>query len=102
MLDELLLLMLGGVDPVLFTFDGTEQILPDGIKMIKPNGDGCIISSLKKTGDDVTNYASTFATTDLVGDKYTPIICGGTGKHWDKITGTVGGTCWVYKVDKTL
>ena len=70
--------------------------------MIKPNGDGCIISSLKKSGDAETNFASTFATVDLINEKYTPIICGGMGRHWDKITGTSGGTCWVYKLDKTL
>ena len=102
MLDELLLLMLGGVDPVMITFTGAEQTLPAGIKMIKPNGDGCVISSLKKTGDDVTNYAATFATVDIVGDKYTLLICGGAGLHYEKITGTIGGTCWACKVDKTL
>lgn len=94
---ELLSYITGGTDPVLHTFNGSEQTLPAGIKMIKPNGDGCVISSLKKTGDNTTNYATTFATVDIIGDKYTPIRCGGYGKTWGKITGTSGGTCWLYK-----
>ena len=83
------------VDPVLITLTGSEQDLPAGIKVLKPNV-GCIISSLKKTGDNSTNYASTYSTLEHSSDNYTFIGCGGNNT-WGKITGTAAGTLWGYK-----
>lgn len=83
------------VDPVLFTLTGDEQDLPVGIKVIKPNV-GCVISSLKKTDDNTTNYATSYATLSFSTDNYTYIGCGGNNT-WGKITGTALGTLWLYK-----
>lgn len=91
---------MGGVYPVLFTFDGNLQDLPAKIKVIKPN-DPCVISDLRTNMSD-TNHASTFSTTNIGAiENYTPVGCGDTvnGKavYWEKAKGTSGHTCWLYQ-----
>jgi len=89
------------VDPIMFTLDGNEQTLPTGIRAIKPIS--CKITSLKKNKVgihvDATNYADTYKAITITGtgDNYTPIVCGGTGRFYEKITGTAGGTLYLYK-----
>lgn len=89
------------VDPILFTLDGNEQTLPAGIRAIKPIS--CKITELKKNkvGDltDATNYADSFKAQTITGtgDNYTPIVCGGNGRFYEKIKGTALGTLWLYK-----
>lgn len=93
-------LIVGGIFPKLFTFNGNLQDLPEKIRLIKPN-DPCVIADLRTNQSD-TNHASTFTTTNIGSNEfYSPIGCGtsvnGKQVYWDKIQGTSGNTCWVYQ-----
>ncbi len=83
-------------DPVLITLTGSAQDLPAECKAIKPNS-GCLIAELYKSGDEATNHAASFAAVPITSDNYTFISCGGSGKFWHSIKGTLGGTLWAYK-----
>lgn len=93
-------LIMGGIFPIKFTFDGNLQQLPEKIRVIKPN-DPCVISDLR-TNQSNTNHAITFATTNIgASENYTPVGCGqsvnGKPIFWDKIKGTAGNTCFLYR-----
>lgn len=91
---------LGGEQPKLIVFTGSEQTLPDKCIGFKPNSNGCIISSLKddKGIEYATDYG--FATIDLKDKEQVWIIKGGTGSYppayLSKVTGTATGSMWVY------
>ena len=91
---------LGGEQPKLIVFTGSEQTLPSKCIGFKPNANGCIISSLKddKGIEYATDYG--FASVDLKDKQQTWFIKGGTGSNpaqfLSKVTGTAGGSIWVY------
>jgi hypothetical protein len=81
------------VDPVEVTL-GVEADLPAGTKVIKPNV-GATITSLKKTGDLATNYATSYASRAFSTDNYFYIGCGGSDSAtWKSAAGSGTIVCF--------
>ena len=80
-------------DPIEVTL-GAEADLPAGTKVIKPNV-GCQITSLKKTGDATTNFATSYASRAFSADNYFYIGCGGSSSaSWKSAAGTGTIVCF--------
>jgi len=80
-------------DPTEVTL-GAEADLPAGTKVIKPNV-GAIITSLKKTGDLTTNFATSYASRAFSTDNYFYIGCAGAANAtWKSAAGTGTIVCF--------
>lgn len=80
-------------DPAEVTL-GAEADLPAGTKVIKPNV-GATITSLKKTGDTTTNFATSFASRAFSSDNYFYIGCGGAATAtWKSAAGSGTIVCF--------
>ena len=90
--------ILGGEQPTLVVFTGSEQELPAKCIGFVPNSGGCIISSLKDDAGTELSIAYGFNAVDLR-DKVIPwIIKGGVSptppKYLKYVTGTASGSMW--------
>jgi len=90
--------IMGGEQPKLIVFTGSQQALPDKCIGFLPNSGGCIISSLKDSDSVELSVTAAFSTVDLA-DKSIPwFIKGGTGANPSKflkyVTGTASGSMW--------
>ena len=90
--------IMGGEQPKLIVFTGSEQTLPDKCIGFLPNSGGCVISSLKDSNSAELSVDAGFSTVDLA-DKAIPwFIKGGTGSNPSKflkyVTGTASGSMW--------
>ena len=90
--------MLGGEQPKLVVFTGSEQELPAKCIGFVPNSGGCVISSLKNDAGTELSVDYGFSTVDLA-DKIIPwIIKGGVSptppNYLKYVTGTASGSFW--------
>ena len=90
--------IMGGEQPKLVVFTGSQQTLPDKCIGFIPNSGGCAISSLKDNDGVELSVDAGFSTVDLA-DKVIPwFIKGGTGgdpkKFLKYVTGTASGSMW--------
>ena len=73
---------------------GVEADLPANTRVIKPNV-GATITSLKKTGDLTTNFATSYASRAFSTDNYFYIGCGGDANAtWKSAAGSGKIVCF--------